>query len=202
MRRKSLIGALLLVSIGVILGATVFRTDIAQATGLAQGVTVTNTPAQAVPVREQALDGQNIRVHEEGTANVNVSNSLTVNEAGTPVQAQQTFFFAGDPSEDATYTVPNGKRLRIDLITFHDLNRTAGVRSYVVITRVAGTEVFHYMASSTQAGNGDVVTEPVTIYADPGTTVTFVVHLDSSLGAPGSIILMDGSFSGILTDAA
>jgi hypothetical protein len=44
MRQKAVISGLLLVAVGVILGATVFRTDIAQATGLAQSVTVANTP--------------------------------------------------------------------------------------------------------------------------------------------------------------
>ena len=33
MQRKALIGALVLIGVGVVLGATVFRTDIAQATG-------------------------------------------------------------------------------------------------------------------------------------------------------------------------
>jgi hypothetical protein len=75
MRQKAVISGLVLIAVGVVLGATVFRTDIAQATGLAQSVTVTNTPAQAVPVREQNLDGGNIKVHEQGTANVNVTNS-------------------------------------------------------------------------------------------------------------------------------
>ena len=63
MQRPALIGALLLVVAGVVLGATVFRTDIAQATGLAQAVTVNNTAANPVPV------------HEQGTAQVNVTNS-------------------------------------------------------------------------------------------------------------------------------
>jgi hypothetical protein len=35
MQRPALIGALLLVGLGVVLGTTVFRTEIAQATGLA-----------------------------------------------------------------------------------------------------------------------------------------------------------------------
>src|SRR4029450_9783081 len=76
MRRQALIGALLLIGIGVVLGATVFRTDIAQATGMdksAQNVIVKNTPAQAGPVQEQNLDGGNIKVHEQGTANVSVT---------------------------------------------------------------------------------------------------------------------------------
>src|SRR5215467_4188747 len=74
MRKQAGLGALLLISVGVVLGATVFRSDIAQATGLAPGpnVVVTNTPAQAVPVREQNLDGGNIKVHEQGTAKVDV----------------------------------------------------------------------------------------------------------------------------------
>jgi hypothetical protein len=70
MRRRATISALLLVGVGVVLGTTVFRADLAEATGLAQSVTVNNTTNNPVPVKEQNLDGQNIRVHEEGTANV------------------------------------------------------------------------------------------------------------------------------------
>jgi len=82
MRKQAGIGALLLICVGVVLGATVFRSDIAQATGLAQLVTVNNTAAQAVPVREQNLDGGNIKVHEEGTTKVKVTNaSLSVQPA-------------------------------------------------------------------------------------------------------------------------
>ena len=85
MPMRATLGALLLITVGVVLGATVFRSDIAQATGLAQSVTVNNTPAQAVPVREQNLDGSNIRVHEEGTANVNVTNSSLPDAAPSPI---------------------------------------------------------------------------------------------------------------------
>ena len=85
MQRKATISALLLVGVGVVLGATVFRADIAQATGLAQAVTVNNTAINpvpvnvtntAVPVREQNLDGGNIKVHEQGTADVAVKSYL------------------------------------------------------------------------------------------------------------------------------
>jgi FlaG/FlaF family flagellin (archaellin) len=80
MHRPALIGAVLLVAVGVVLGTTVFRTEIAQATGLAQSVTIDNTAANPVPVREQNLDAGRIRVHEAGTANVDVTNSsLNVN---------------------------------------------------------------------------------------------------------------------------
>jgi hypothetical protein len=87
MKHRAPVGALLLVGVGVVLGATVLRTDIAQATGLATGpnVTVVNTPAQAVPGREQNTDGGgNIKVHEQGTADVNVTNtSVPTHEQGT-----------------------------------------------------------------------------------------------------------------------
>jgi hypothetical protein len=63
MKSGAMIGAALLLAAGVVLGATVFRTDIAQATGLAQSVTVDNTAANPVPV------------HEQGTAQVRVTNS-------------------------------------------------------------------------------------------------------------------------------
>jgi hypothetical protein len=70
---------------GVVLGATIFRADIAPAAGLAKSVTVDNTPAQAVPVREQNLDGSNARVHEEGTAKVKVTNGSLPVDPPTPV---------------------------------------------------------------------------------------------------------------------
>jgi len=136
MQRPALIGALLLVGVGVVLGTTVFRTEIAQATGLAQSVTVNNTAADPVPVREQNLDGGNIRVHEQGTANVNVTNSA-LNVAGNVGLAPAgngvheinsvaaapfrefglSTFGAGNPgafnAEVDLYTVPSGQRVVI-----------------------------------------------------------------------------------------
>jgi hypothetical protein len=77
MRRRAALGALLLIGVGVLLGATVFRADIAQATGLDKPVT---------PVLEQNLDGSgNIKVHEQGTANVNVTNSSLSVTAAAPI---------------------------------------------------------------------------------------------------------------------
>lgn len=135
MQRPALIGALLLVAVGIVLGATVFRADIAQATGLAQSVTVNNTAADPVPVREQNLDGGGrIRVHEGGTANVNVTNSSLsvdgtvgidqsangVHEVNSVASAPFTrtgfaSFGSGNPgafnAEVDLYTVPSGQRV-------------------------------------------------------------------------------------------
>jgi len=67
MRRRTVMGALFLIGIGVVLGATVFRTDIARATGLARAAAPVNIVSP--------LDAQgNVNVHEQGTANVNVTN--------------------------------------------------------------------------------------------------------------------------------
>jgi hypothetical protein len=63
MRRRAIIGALLLIGLGAVLGTTVFRTDIAQATGLAQSVTVDNTAANPVPVTAAST----LPVHEQGS---------------------------------------------------------------------------------------------------------------------------------------
>jgi hypothetical protein len=87
MGRQAIIGALLLIGVGIALGATMFRFDIAQATGLAESVTVDNTAAQAVPVREQDLDRGNIRVHEEGTANI--QGAVGISSFPTATQIRQ-----------------------------------------------------------------------------------------------------------------
>jgi hypothetical protein len=102
MRRHAGIGALLLIGIGIGIGASVFRSDIAQATGLAQSVTVNNTAAQAVPVREQNLDGGNVKVHEQGIP--------SVRQAGTRIRVSLE-------SLHHSYVVPAGKRLVIEYVS-------------------------------------------------------------------------------------
>ncbi len=129
MRRKSMIGGLVLVGIGVVLGTTVFRNDIAQATRLAPAptnVVVTNAPAQAVPTREQDLDGNgNIKVHEQGTAAVNVTNSsLTVANAsdGQNPFARTANFACNTVSLECDGDVvapPSGKRWVLETVSVH-----------------------------------------------------------------------------------
>ena len=143
MQRPALIGALLLVVAGVVLGATVFRTDIAQATGLAQAVTVNNTPANPVPV------------HEQGTAQVNVTNSSLdvsgtvgidpgangvheVNSVAESPFARTAFTSFGSGNPDAfnaeldVYTVPSGKRAIVTYAAV-SVNIPAGEHATVVI---------------------------------------------------------------------
>jgi hypothetical protein len=117
---------LLLVTIGVLLGATVFRADIAQATGLAQAVTVSNTAAQAVPVREQNLDGGNIKVHEQGTVLARSADQ----EVSATAAANASL---SDTCGGTLYTVPAGKQLVVKYISVFGFNAdaTSGV-GYVV----------------------------------------------------------------------
>jgi hypothetical protein len=102
--------------LGVALGATVFRTDIAQATGLAQSVTVDNTPAQAVPVRERNLDANgDIKVHEQGAVRVRPAAAITDGGRGVSLPGGSDLDLSGGPvtasalsirmSADASWTV-------------------------------------------------------------------------------------------------
>jgi hypothetical protein len=120
-----------------------------------------------------------------------------------PVQAALQWNFSGGSVAQATYAVPAGKLLRIELVTFHDLNRPVGLNRFGVRTQLGGSPaVTHWLSSSTQASGGDVVTEAVELYADPGTTVTFSVILSAPLGGGGVIHFMHGSISGVLIDAS
>jgi hypothetical protein len=75
MRKALVLGIALLVTSVVVLGGTVFRQQVADAANLVN-VFVTNDSSHPVPVREQNLDANgNIKVHEQGTASVNVTNS-------------------------------------------------------------------------------------------------------------------------------
>jgi hypothetical protein len=78
--KKALVPALLLVLGSVVLGATVFRAPLATAAGGVPSMFVANDNQHALPVEEQNLDTNgNLKVHEQGTADVNVTNaSLTV----------------------------------------------------------------------------------------------------------------------------
>jgi hypothetical protein len=90
MRKSLILGIALLVTSVVVLGGTVFRQQVADAASVLN-VFVTNNSSHPVPVREQNLDAQgNIKVHEQGTANVNVTNSSLSVAQPAPVTAGGT----------------------------------------------------------------------------------------------------------------
>jgi hypothetical protein len=185
---KPAIGALVLLVGSAVLGATVFREQIARAAPPITSVFVTNDVSQPVPVQQQ------------GTADVRVTNNvLTVRELqAAPFQDHFQFTFSGTGGETVQYTVPDGRRLRIDLVTLHDLGGAPGFKHFIVTPILNGTAVDHYLASSTQASDGDVVTQPVTLYADGGTVMRFALQLSAPLGTPGSPVQIPGSFAGAL----
>jgi hypothetical protein len=195
MQRPALIGALLLVGVGIVLGTTVFRTEIAQATGLAQSVTVNNTAANPVPV------------HEQGTARVDVTNSsLTVEgEVGIDPAANgvhEVYSVAAAPfsrSEDGTfgsgnpgafnadlelYTVPAGQRVVITYAAAKVIV-PAGEHAIVTLRSDGATKGFLPL---TDAGNFAVIGAsefltgggPVNIVYGPGATI--VVNAFRSAG--------------------
>jgi hypothetical protein len=205
---RRLIVVVLFVLTSVVLGATVFREQVGSAAPGIQDVFVTNSTREPVPVHEQGtadvnVANQTLAVHEQGTANVNVANTpLAVQVSGeTPVQKRLEFVF-GQSEAEAHYTVPAGKYLRIEYVTF-DFVQTGvplnmpDIRWFRVFTTVAGATANHYLRVTTQ-GAREIVSEPVTIYAQPGSTVDFEIRLAISVGTAGPF---DGSFSGVLIDA-
>lgn len=97
MQRRVTIGALLLVGVGVLLGMTAVGSDLAQATGLAQTVTVVNTPANPVPVVD---DHANTTIHAQATGKGNDCLNLDI------------------------YTVPAGKQFVAQFVSVNDSTGT------------------------------------------------------------------------------
>lgn len=178
MRRRTIIGSLLLIAVGVSLGGTVLQDQVANARAFAQAVTVDNTPANAVPVREQNRDANgNIKVHEQGTANMNVTNSaLAVRQAGTPV----TIFLQ---SLDY-YTVPAGKHLVLTYVTGQATSSSMGITNLLN----GGGFFPQYKFPATNAAPGVFyMSEPVTIFADGGDRLQATGGVDPSLWASGYV---------------
>ena len=185
MRKNAIFSALLVVAVGVTLGATVFRTDIAQATGLAQAVTISNTPAQAVPVREQNLDARgNIKVHEQGTADVNVTNgSLKVETDQVPYQHSVFFNQTTDTCTqfvcDVNFpAVPTGKRLVVTYVSAQ-WALTSGGNFATAVVGVNGNGINQpqvILPAAVLSGFSNwVAASPVTFYAEAGDVPTVSV---------------------------
>jgi hypothetical protein len=74
--KKALVPAVLLVLVSIVLGATILRVPMANAAGSVASIFIANDKQHPLPVEEQNLDADgNIRVHEQGIADVNVTNT-------------------------------------------------------------------------------------------------------------------------------
>jgi hypothetical protein len=131
--------AILFVGLAAVLGATVFRDQVAWA---AQSVDahITNVDDNGnVKVHEQGTVSVNVAnssvpTHEQGTANVSVTNaSLPVAEAGEPL----TIEF---PAQGNHYTVPSGKRLVIEYV--NGFTNTGQMTRVNVVTSASVTHQF------------------------------------------------------------
>jgi hypothetical protein len=132
--RRAIIPALLLVLLSVVLGATVFREQVAHAA------------SAVLKVREQNLDAQgNIKVHEQGTANVNVTNS------SLSVAPPASITAGGDGFTEACGSVEYGTDQVASALAIH---MDSGVQAVVFFHGGAAPAVFVGPASS---GNKSVV---------------------------------------------
>jgi len=194
MRRQAGLMALLLVSVGVVLGVTVFRSDIAQATGLAQSVTVDNTPAQAVPVREQDLDASgNIRVHEQGVVRDDHTNITfhAQTDSGTPTNCLN----------DDIYTVPAGKQFVAQFVSINSATGTSATTANQAILYNASQGEFNDFASFVLTqGTLDrwAVSQTLDLVIPSGAKLGFQVQPDAAtqcvVGGVGAALITVGGY--------
>jgi hypothetical protein len=88
--KKAIIPAFLLVLGSTVLGATVSQERLAWAAPPLPSVFVANDAASPVPAREQNVDADgNIKVHEQGTADVNVTNTSLPVASPEPISSNR-----------------------------------------------------------------------------------------------------------------
>jgi len=131
--------AVLLVGLAVVLGATVFRDQVAWA-------------AQSVDAHITNIDGNgNIKVHEQGTAAVNVTNTtVPVHEQGTPTVA----------ISPTSNTVEPDQHLNTPFVVYRALDVTSfsGGNATTTFTVPAGKVfVLQHVSVTAVARNGDSV---------------------------------------------
>jgi hypothetical protein len=120
---KAVVGTVVLLAVSAILGATVFREQIARAAPPITSVFVTNDESSPVPVRERNLDADgNIKVHEQGTANVSIQGVASVKLTEQPFEQTVLLLFqaGGDRTASEAINVPEGKLLTIRYVSARD----------------------------------------------------------------------------------
>jgi hypothetical protein len=124
----------------------------------------------------------------------------TDNPARQPFQAEAGCSVAGNFC-NATITVPAGKQLIIEYASMSAAIPTGEVAFAKVITFVGGRRATHSLSSSSPAtaafiGQLAQVGQLVRLYADPGSTVTFVAER----GGPSVLVAFSFSIAGYLVD--
>jgi hypothetical protein len=189
--RRPLLFVVLAALAGMVLAATVFREDFAQAAGLAGSapVTVTNTAANPVPVREQNLDSNgNVKVSVQGTVPVNVPASSPAEPYQTSLGCDfiPTFISCGD-----VQFVPDGKRFVIQTIsargqanlgvTVGEFQLRVGNQDELKVYSLLGRIAFRINETSQSVAEA----REVTLYADPGPTLRMAAFTTDDAGEFG-----------------
>jgi hypothetical protein len=153
--KKAIIPAFLLVLGSTVLGATVLQEQLAWAAPPLPSVFVANDAANPVPTRELNVDAdRNIKVHEQGTADVNVTNT------SLPVALEPV---TGGGGSVAVFSCPGGKSLpRPVTATALDIGWTSDIGG--VILRLGQSTVASFHGPSGGGGTRPLVlalTRPV-----------------------------------------
>jgi hypothetical protein len=158
----------------VVVGAMVGPTLATAANEKLLGVFVANTDADPVPV------------------------ALAATPFATTIFAE----FAGSAFDSTAFTVPEGKRLRLEFFSFQEINFIGrGVRSFRLVVTSGGRSVSHFLPPPEDSdGDTNIVAQQLSILADPGSEVTLNVALEGPLGSDSAVFGMPAAFAGTLTD--
>jgi hypothetical protein len=181
--RNAAVAAAVTVLASVVLGATVFREQVASAAGKLENVFVTNDAAHPVPVTSADDQGRQ-------------AFAFFKNDS----------FGSPEDSHSVSFTVPTGKRLVIESVSINGAVDT-GSGQKVVLTAVQASvngQFEDYIMAPTFSGTSTsgrdlyTVSQPTTIYADGGTDVrVFATRNTFSGGA-----IMNASVQGHLIDCS
>jgi hypothetical protein len=148
MRRNAIHAGLSLIAVAMFLGATLFREEVAQAASAILNVQEQNTDANG-----------NIKVHEQGTATVNVSNTVATDDKFAPgmeparfgpVELDQGDIF-GTPVVPA---VPAGKTFIVTYLNVEGLSMGVACLLYLRVSSGGSTVTSHLGSLPVQANAG------------------------------------------------
>jgi hypothetical protein len=134
-----------------------------------------------------------------------VSGTVFVRDVDNPARQpfQIGFPFTMNSGTEQVFqsiTVPDGKRLVIEYVSMGSGSVPVGQHLFIILrTFVGGVGAFHYVAVTPQGrlappnvADTFVASQPMRVYADPGTTVTIQMQRDSGYAACGPNLTVSG----------
>lgn len=200
-----------LILLGAAIGAIGTQGQVATAASGILNVLVTNSSSHPVATQDQNVDTNgNIKVHEQGIANVDVTNTmLPVHELGTALVSvanmpgsqpfmrnESVVLEPGQTFASTCDSVPKGKSFAMEFIDLQTNGLASGEVLYVTLDVSTGTAfVSHPLPLQATAGDVPMFASPVRLYADPGSDFCLSVH---RLGDTAESIRADYSVTGYL----